>query len=117
MGRFGLSRFDRVSFRPILVSRFGLIFFNLIYALFQINMLNEVSKPFSLSCKGTGFGKFASSFYFKNLSSLIPNHRFKFNFKIFFIVCQLSIQTDILLNFWLIISDRIKFLVPMLFVY
>ena len=33
------------------------------------------------------------------------------------IVCQLSIKTDVLLNFWLIISDRIKFLAPMLFVY
>ena len=33
------------------------------------------------------------------------------------IVCQLSIKTDVLLNFWLIISDRIKFLAPMVFVY
>ena len=33
------------------------------------------------------------------------------------IVCQLSIKTDVLLTFWLIIRDVIEFLVPMLFVY
>ena len=33
------------------------------------------------------------------------------------IACQLSIKTDVLQNFWLIIRDTIKFLSPMLFIY
>ena len=49
MGRFGLGRFGPESFRPILASRFGLIFiqsvYTILYTLCKMRMLYEASLP------------------------------------------------------------------------
>ena len=78
MSRFGLGRFGRESFRPWVVSAnfsesFRPDFFNPILCFISESVF-----------QGYGVGKFVSLFHFKKLSSLMPNHRFKFNFIIFF---------------------------------